>query len=213
MATKFKKEIIFTTEIDYNYNYKNKGYSLSPIRNNKELDNISVEKIEKISREIIEITLPKDIESIFGIIIKTKILKKEYGSIIFFFSVLFTGYTLFSNYKGFYDSLELIKRQTSRLLKSGINSMYGDMFDVTTNIEFPSFSEPLYSKFVNRFLKRSKHFEMLLHEFPESLPLFYQHQNIHPQRDGFFYFLLTTTIIFGIIIGFLVYGAVIKTYF
>lgn len=209
-----KKEIIISAEIKYTYNYRNKGFSLSPYKHSKNIENnIESEKVEKIAREIITDTLPFEMKKIFGIEVKTNILSTNYGSIIFFFSAVLTGVNLLANYKNLYDSIELIRKQTARLLMNRLSIDYGDRFEVSANIEYSSYSEPLFERFHKTFRRRSKHMDILLEEFPEliymSSPFKYGNRN----RDGFFYFLLSVTIVLSIIVGILVYGAVVKTYF
>jgi hypothetical protein len=209
-----KKEIIFATEIEYSYYYSNKGYSLSPYNNSKNLDdNIQIEKIEKIAREIITDTLPFEMKKIFGIEVRTNILSTDYGSIILFFSAILTGVNLFANYKNLYDSIELIKEHTNRLIEKKLSIDYGKRFDVTTKIEYSPYPQPIFERFDKIFRRRRKDIDIPLEEFPELFYINVPANYGNRKRDGFFYFLLSLTIVLLIIVGILVYGAVIKTYF
>lgn len=209
-----KKKIILSTEIEYNYDYKEKGYSLLPCEHSKNTENtVNSREIEKITQEIITDKLPDEMKKIFGIEIETNIISTDYGSIIFFFGVIIAGVNLLANYKNLYDSIELIKKQTTRLIKNKLSSKYGKRFDVNTEIEYSPYSKPLPDRFFKMFRKQGKSLDFLMEEFPEFFYLFYPTKYINKNRDGFFYFLLSATIILAIMLGILVYSAVIKTYF
>lgn len=80
------------------------------------------------------------------------------------------------------------------------------------NIEYPTLPEPKYEILSRLFRRRERFF----HEFGEEFPDVYPSEltTIRTQRrDGFFYFLLVLSIVSLMIIGVLVYGAMVKTYF
>lgn len=151
--------------------------------------------------EIILHRLPADMEKIFGIEVKTRILATQHSSLIIFFEAVFTGFSLIANYKNFHDSALLLKRHFERLIKSLSEQRFDKRLYSIIRFEYPYFSEHEHGISLSR---EDRYFS---DEFPGLITLPTQ------RRDGFFYFLLVLSIVSLTIIGLLVYGAVVKTYF
>jgi len=112
MAIKERK-VIYSAKIEYGYAKREEGFRL--ISDSRERE-FSVDKLEKQVREIILDQLPTDLHKIFGINVKVEGLTTRYGSLVFFFAAIFTGFNIITNYKSFYDSVHLLKNTVIDLL-------------------------------------------------------------------------------------------------
>lgn len=118
------------------------------------------------------------------------------SSLLVFFGVMLTAYNILSSFRDFYDSMHLIRREAERLLEAALKR-FGEL-DINVSILHPS-------------VNNRGDLEDFLH-----VPRFYGtpiYRTDRPYRDGFFYFLLIFCLFQLIVIGLLVYGAVVKTYF
>ena len=141
--------------------------------------------------------LPRDMREIYGVEIAVEIKAIRYGSLIVFYGVLVAGLSALSRYKNLYDSIELIRKQSSTVL--GALKQNYDEFNINISTAYPRLPDP-YDR------HHSMHHEMFIEELGiPSLP--------HTRRDAFFYFLLGWSILSLVVIGILVYAAVRKTYF
>lgn len=197
-----RKGIILSADIDYGYEMRNKGFYLK--RGSKSFE-IKVDRVEKIAKNVISNDLPNEMEEIFGLPIKTKIIAIRDGSILIFFRVILNAITFISSYKSFFDSVNLIKSQCKRLLYHRLKDEFGEEFDVSISEEYPIFPEPPY-RYLYKLFGRKIPFEPEV--FPELL-----FGSTQKKRDGLFYYLIIFNIIILILIGILVYAAVVKTYF
>lgn len=210
MRKLFAKEIIFEAEIDFGYNLKNKGVYLTDQHQQYESKKVPTRsEVSECAYNVISTDLPNELELIYGIKIKTRIITTRPGSLELFFGVLFTGYSLIGWYKSLLDSIDLIKRHGNRIL----SSKFKDRFDIKEwSIEiqsrYPSF-EKLRSR---RNLK-----ELLMHgdidEFEDFFLSRTYEQLPRKKRDGFFYYLIVANCILLIILGLLAFAAIQKTYF
>jgi hypothetical protein len=155
------------------------------------------EGFETAVRGTLTNTLPRDMKEIFGMDISVDIKSVKHGSLTVFFGVVIAGLSAFSRYKSLYDSIELVRQQADAVLES-LRERYGQ-FNVGVQAVYPRLQDPFDRHYPLRH-------EMFLEEleFPALS---------RSPRDGFFYFLLSWNIISLLIIGALVYAAVIKTYF
>lgn len=197
------KKIVFSAEIENKYDKTSKGDYLRFSRSQKE-ENLA-SRVEKIARNVISDQLPSDLRKIFDLKVQSQIIAVREGSVLLFFEILLGAYNIIGGYKGFYEGVELIKTHCKRLLESSLFNEFREDFEITVRAEFPSVSEPVeYS--MRRWFDHSRHFQK--EGFP-FLPISQQ----SARRDGLFYFLIISNIILLFIIGLLVYGTVVKTYF
>jgi len=202
MAIK-SKNIILSADIDYGYEMRNKGIHLK--RGSKDFE-IKAEMVEKVAKNVISHDLPNEMQDIFGLPIKTKIIAVRDGSILIFFQVVLGAFTFISSYKGFFDSINLIKSQCQRLLRHRLKDEFGEEFDISISEEYPVIPELPYN-YLYKLFGRKFPFE------PELFSEFIFGTSVQKKRDGFFYYLIIFNIVLLILIGILVYAAVVKTYF
>lgn len=197
-----RKRVTFTARIEFNSENRKSGRYLRRGFDNRE---ISFGRVEAVAREVIVEELPTDMIELFGLNVKTRIVGVRDGSLLLFFEAMLAGYNIISDYSGFYDSIKLIQSQCNRLLSDRLEQKFGDQFDIYVDITYPSIPEPPDREF-GRWINEWRHFgHMKEGGFP---PMF-----TTGRRDGLFYFLAVLSAILLLIIGFLVYGAVVKTYF
>jgi len=204
----FKKSktsrIIYSANIDLNYELKNKGQRLhrnkTILLSNQE-KKIESKEIEKLIEQTINYDLEKEIKKTIGLDIRTEINSTRYGSIEVIFTVFITTFSFIASIKGFYDSILFIKKQAERLLISNLNEQFGDFFSVNVTAEYPSFeSREISMKELDFLLRKGKyygHFETI---------------NEKSKRDGFFWYLLISNIILLGILGLLIMKAIINYY-
>lgn len=205
-----KREIIMSAKIDYNFNARQQGHTITPKTNLNSDFHISLEDEIK---DVISSRLPSDMAQIYGLTIKTRMITTRYSSITVFFGVLLSGFTLIANYKGFYDSIQLIREHLKLLLAGRLHEKSGEDFDITVSIEQPQLDNPRESHFPIDLRRFSKHMHFDP-EFAEVLGLWQLTAlQRHKRRDAFFWFLLIFCILLIAILGLLVFAAVKKTYF
>ena len=165
-------------------------------RDSRNLDVREDRHIEDLVIRTLLEELPRELDSIFGLQVQVRIRGKRYHSLSVFFGVAVAAYGLLSGYKGIYDSIELIRQQAADLLELALRQPD----DLNVNV---------YSRFPNRDWFEPEMF--LRRRFP------WRHvataEESRPVRDGFFYFLLAFSIVELVVIGMLVYGAMMMTYF
>ena len=206
-----KREIIFSAKVQYNYESSQKGMFL---KQHGQIEKHSVSDLVNDLHEIISNRLPVDLASIFGINAKLRIIKTKYGSVIVFFGVLLSGFTIISSYKGFYDSIQLIKDHCDMLIEALLRDKYSDKLNVSVSVDHPKLDDPR-ELMLPRVLRHKFEFGRFNpKEFPEALlaanNMFGFKQS---KRDSFFWFLLIFCIVLLGVVGVLVYAAVLKTYF
>ncbi len=180
--------------------------SLHPSRssNDAEEDSITSEV-----RRILSERLPAELEEIYGFEVKTRVIAVRQGSLVVFFGALVSALGIFSSYSDFFESIALIKKHSKRLLGQRLAGRFGGGFDVSIEVEYPSVPDPDDLSPWRHMRKR------LGPEFHElmSAGAWPGLGATSPRRDGFFWFLLASTILLLVLLGLLVAGAVWKTYF
>lgn len=196
---KWSKQVVMLATIEYTYKERNQGRYLR-----KHTDS-PFEHFESDAKRIVESDLPRDLERIYGLRVETEILDVQSGSLLLFFGAVISGLTVFSSYAGFFDSVNLVK-QHSKLLLERLTRNYPEEFEVTVVEQFPTLRDPSDMGF--RRLRK-----MLGPEFDNvwAASGFTNYQRSH--RDAFFWYLLVFNILLLAGLGFLVSGAVLKTYF
>ena len=129
-------------------------------------------------------------------ILDLKLTGSYNGSIELVFTILFNSYQFIAGLKDFYDNLRLIRSQTNRFIRQRLESKYGEIFDVSTNIEYPS---------------TDSHDDLFWMMHKGGIPI-KLHDSGNQKRDGLFYYLLVSNIILLSIVGLLVFKAV-KSYY
>jgi len=196
--------IIYSANIDLNYELKNEGQRLHRNKTiwlpNQE-KKIESKEIEELIKQTIKYDLGKEIKKTIGLDIRTEINSTRYGSIEVIFTIFITTFSFIASIKGFYDSIIFIKKQTERLLRSNLNKQFGDFFNVGVTSEYPSFeSRDISMKELDIFLRKGRPYG-----FIDTI-------KEKPRRDGFFWYLLISNIILlGVIIA-LISKAVINFY-
>lgn len=204
-----RPEIILSATIEYEQTGKQSGMYLG--EDGHEM-NISSKHLEADCKRVIENQLPEDLENLFGIEAEIQVRGSRYGSLIVFFSVMLSGYTLIASYKDFYDSIQLIREHCAVLLNKLLRDRYShhSFRDVVVKTRHPALLDPHELYWPSRLWKRFgiHPSEMPLGPLAESSPL---HE--HPRRDGFFWFLLVLCVLLLAALGVLVYAAIVQTYF
>jgi hypothetical protein len=189
-----KQEVIFEAKVEYSENDRS-------IREGKENH-----RIEEVVVRTLTLHLPRDLDLLFGLKVDIYIKGTRYGSLSVFFGAVLAAYGILSGYKGFYESAKLIREQAEDILEAALSRLGEFRVDVSTR--YPSM-ETLNSMWFKKFKKYTRDpFEAEL--LAATMPPYEMYQL---RRDGFFYFLLALSIVELVVIGLLVYGAVIKTYF
>ena len=112
------KEFIFEAIIDFGHQTRDKEIYL--VDKPESFDNIKVPtrtEVAESASKAISVELPEELENIYGIKIKTRIIATRYDSLHLFFGAILTGYTLIGGYKSFLDSVDLIKRHANSILR------------------------------------------------------------------------------------------------
>jgi hypothetical protein len=194
--------------IEYSSDYERKGLHLGP-ESRFEEDTIS--RLEEEVKELIQTRLPTDMAQIFGLHIKTRFIATRYGSITVFFGVMLSVFSFIANYKGFFDSIGLIRSHLDLLINGLIHDRFRDELYVNVKIEAPSMEDPRrYPSDIRRLLKDLR-FDP---DMAESLGLWQISQQYrYGKRDAFFWFLLGLCIFLMGAVVLLVFVAIKKTYF
>ena len=193
-----RKRAIFSVKINFNRKYQERyGDELTSDKTYwlKKQENVSYSDIKSFVEEIISKELVNEYKEFVDLPIHSIQINRTYeGSIEVFFSVLFNAYQFIAGYKGFFDSLKMIKTATSKHIEKRLREKYGDYFNVDTYLETP---QDNYRDMEHFFMKRGY--------FPFV-------ENLTEKRDGFFYYLLVSNIVLLIVIILLVARAVIQFY-
>lgn len=197
---RWNREVILRATIEYGYESRKGGRRLNPQSDSP------YEKFQQESKKIIEDHLPDELLRIYGIKVKTRVIDTQRGSLLIFFSAVFTGVSILSSYADFFASIKLIKEHAKLLLERMTGEYRNDDFDVSVSDQFPTLDDPNDAWPRRRF---EKMFGPGGEEFFENYFLGAPRQ----RRDAFFWFLLILNILLLGAIGFLVAKAVEKTYF
>ncbi len=184
------------------------------IKKGDQFDNCSISELVTDVSSIITDRLPADLADIFGVDIKTRVIgDPRYGSISIFFGVVLSGFTVIASYKSFFDSIKLIEEHCQLLIRGLLQDKYRGQLFANVSRRYPKLDDPrdMYlPKSLRRFFG-GKGFGPGIEDY--FLELSQLHGIQGKRRDGFFWFLLSLCIILLIIVGILVYAAVVKTYF
>lgn len=120
------------------------------------------------------------------------------GSIIVFFEVILKVFDLVGGIKDVYESIKLIGTLANDFIQERLNEEYGDYFIANTWTRLPHFESTSNSENIK---DRS--------QFSASAKLFRKSANT---RDGFFFYLLISNIVLFVLLGFMVYKAVLAMY-
>lgn len=194
---RWKREAIFEARIE------RMGHADS------EQSSISDEELRRIEEVVVRtltVDLPTDLERLFGVEAEIHIKGTRYGSLSVFFGAVVGAYVILSRYKGFYESVELIRQQAKDLLKAALRRLGRFSVDVYTRYPSVRALESGWFRGLRKHIPAPFLAEFLSATWPPN-------EGYRPRRDGFFYFLLTLCIVELVVIGLLVYGAVMKTYF
>jgi hypothetical protein len=201
------KEIIFEASVEFGYKLRNKDiYLLDKPMHFENIKVPSLSQVAEVTSNVIMTDLPHELDSIYGIKIKPRIIKIRSGSLQLFFAILLTGYTLIGGYKSFFDSVDLIKQHTKSLLIKNFKEKFNfNDWEITIESRYPSFKRFNMQNILKRLIMKEDFEDFNLSELDYNLPT--------KKRDGFFYYLLISNCILLVILGFLVYSAIQKTYF
>lgn len=197
-----KKEVILRTTVRYS---DSKQENQSPLGVGHRIGDYPFERFERDAKSVIETRLPSEMQDLFGIAVTARIMRFENGSIEIVFAVILGAAGFLSGYAGFFDSIELIKKQVTALLNRLLNEQYGGGFSVSTEVVWPRMRDPYDFPY--------RHFRKRFGLFEEDMLPFLTPGNAESKRDGFFWFLLFSNIALLAIIAALVWGAVTKVYF
>ncbi len=161
--------------------------------------------IEDLVTQTLTGTLPRALESLFGLKVLIHIKGKRYGSLSVFFGAVLGAYVGVSRYKNFYDSIRLIRQQAQDLLTIALRP-YGK-FSVGVYDRYPMVDDPDWWEWPFPRLRRYPPVNLETEFLGSELPAYQR------KRDGFFWFLFALCIMALGGIGLLVYGAVVKMYF
>jgi hypothetical protein len=199
-----KQKAVFTVNLDFNYEYKKEYESLKPGKSyylKNDNNKISYDEIKNFAIDLIEKTLPREVEEICGLpVFDIRVNRTYQGSIELVLTIIFNTYQFIAGIKDFYDNLRLIRETINKFLKTRINNEFGDYFDVNSSISYPNTDYYLNPE---EFLMRNKG--------RYNLPVFINNGQ-KPNRDAFFYYLLFSNIILTAIVIFMIYKAVAQTY-
>jgi hypothetical protein len=206
-----RREIVLSARIEYDHETrKQRGDRLGPGRSSNDLE---TEGMESEVRRILLSELPADIEEIYGFEVKTRLIAVRPGSIVVFFGAVVTALGIFSSYSDFFESIALIRKHAKMLLAARLAARYGGGYDVSVDVEYPRVPDP-------DDLLPGRRFRKMLggpfgsDEFAGALSWVGQAAGGGTQkRDGFFWFLLASTIVLAVLLGLMVAGAVWRTYF
>jgi hypothetical protein len=202
--------VILNAEIDYPYEWRRGGRHLSKEINSSN-EKYGWDLVEKTVCRVIKKELPENIEKIFSISIETEIVGIRRGSFIILFGIIFSSYSIISNYANFFESVELIKKQCKLLFndalkyefKNGVSTNeFEKDFEITISIESPILIGPREE--LNR-----NWFDQLRRYVPITLPS----SQIPGRRDEYFYYLIAISIVILVLLGILVYKTLRMTYF
>lgn len=203
-----RPEVLLSAFIEYSQYGDQSGMYLTD--KGEKLENIHPQMLEKEVRRVIQDRLPADLKELFGIDAQIEVQGARFGSLLVVFSVILSGYTLLASYKGFHDSIQLIKQHCQLLLTKLLRDLYPHRsFSISVDTRYPTLPDPFELSSPLRFWeRRGIHPSKIPWELWEAPTPHYS-----PRRDGFFWFLLVLCLLLLAALGVLVYAAVVQTYF
>lgn len=146
------------------------------------------DKIDHTATSALLQELPGELENIYGLKVSIKVNHVRKGSLVIFFTVILTAYSIISSYKGFYESIELIKKQSADLLEMRLQELDPSLIVEVTTVN-PNHNE---------------------HGLTAKRPFNVVSKIV--ANNCFFYFLLILSIVEFIAIAWMVHFAIIRTY-
>jgi hypothetical protein len=196
-----QKEVVLRTTIKHNDSEKNRRQRLGVGRS---VGEYPFEEFERDARQVLESLMPNQMKEVFGISTSCKVIRFEDGSIEILFAVVVGAVGFLSGYSGFFDSIELIRRQSTSLMEKALGRRYGTDFSVSTEVVWPRLRDP--HDYPGRNFRR--HFGMFESEMMAFLP----DNDRSPRRDAFFWYLVGSNVALVAVIALLVWKSVVKAY-
>jgi len=205
-----KREIIMSAKIEYGYEGRREERTITQ---KMKLENISQGFLEETVKEVILSRLPSDMAHIYGLTVKTRVISTRYGSLTVFFGVILSGLAFIANYKGFFDSMQLIREHLQLLLRGRLHEAFGEEMAIEVSVQHPKLDDPREARLPSELRRFFRHMRPEP-EFEEAFGL-WQLLSVRRQttRDAFFWFLLALCVLLVAVVGALVFAAVKKTYF
>lgn len=148
--------------------------------------------------------MKRELQELIDLPIKEVKVNRTYeGSLIIVFSVLFNIYQFIGGIAGFRDTLKLIENVVERHMKKRFNDeFYTDgYFEVNAHAE----TDRDYGYMLDELF----HFRV---KGRGAFPIPTYNSSYRPERDGLFWYLLISNIILLILVGILVWKAVVNMY-
>ncbi len=199
------KEVILAAHITF-YRHQERSHGSVTL---EEFDNPNNEpqQVERDVQRVIETDLPRELEELFGLEVKTRFIAVRSGSLVAFFAVAASAVGVFSSYSDFFESIELVKRHSAALLQRVLEKRYAPRpsfsAQVAVSTQYPRLPDP---DDVSPARWWRKHMGHLPPGFPSGSAQ-------PPARDGLFWWLLISNVLLATALGAMVAAAVIKTYF
>jgi hypothetical protein len=195
MLRRQRREVVFEARVES----AEKGARLTPSGENGSVEDTVIRTLTA--------ELPGEMRRLFGVEVEIHIKGTRYGSLSVFFGAVLTAYGLLSGYKGFSESMNLIRQQADDLLTGALRRL--GSYSVNVYERYPGTEElddwsPRY-----RWLRRRYPPDLVGEILARAEPTY---EVVPPRRDGFFYFLLTLCIVEMAAMGLLVWRAVVHTY-
>jgi hypothetical protein len=192
-------KVDFSSDMQKNYGDLEPGQSYFL---GKREQKITYDEIKDFLIETVEIDLKKNLEKITDYqIISINVVNEYSGSIELVLTIVFGTFSVLSGIKGLYDSITLNKNQSRKFISRRLKTKYGLDFNVDTNVEYPTIERYYLEDLFFHFGKRG------ILPFPVNTS-----EGIKSNRDGFFYYLLISNVVLLIILGLMVYKAVIQQF-
>jgi hypothetical protein len=174
------------------------------------MDQSETSRLESELQAIVERELPRDMDEIYGLGVKTRVIAFREGSVILFFGAVMSAVGIFSSYNDFFESISLIKKHCRMLVDHLVKDRHGSDWQVQVEVEYPTVPEP----------RDLMPWRRLRHMFgPEADDVLQFSSWMQPptgrssRRDGFFWFLLLLNVLLVVAVALLVSAAVRRVYF
>jgi hypothetical protein len=171
-------------------------------------DDFAVDRLEGDLRNLIENALPRELEEIYGLGVKTRVIAVRDGSIIVFFGALLTAIGIFASYSDFFESIALVRKHCQMLAERLVRDRYSHDLQVSVRIEHPDPDGVIPLRRIRHFLGHEAEFFMGLPAWPSEAGT-----RLAPRRDAFFWFLAVVNLLLLAAVALLVWAAVRRTYF
>jgi len=203
-----RPEVVFSVTVEY-------GHGTSQDRHlrlgGSSNDDFPIDRIESDLRRIVDADLPREMEDIYGLTVKTRVITVRDGSIVLFFGVMLSALGVFSSYSDFFESIALVRKHCKMLVDRLLRDRYSSDWQVMVEVQYPSVPDP------NDIVPWRRLRRMFGPEADEMLHLSAWIQGPATgrgtRRDAFFWFLLALSILLLGAVGVLVASAVRRMYF